>query len=64
MRFTKQGVRDLNALPSKRAGRKIKPNEWPGAYAACSHRNREENSVGLKCCDCGVYVEVWTHPDY
>lgn len=60
--FTKQGVRDLNGLPSKPRGRMVRPEDFPGAYARCSHRNTHENYMGEKCNDCGTYVRVFPDP--
>ena len=55
-RYTKQGIRDLNNLPSKPRGIRL---ELPPAENTCDHKKttREDYDVGLATCSaCG---ESW-----
>lgn len=57
MKFTKQGVRDLNTLPGKSAGKKL---EAPPKHQLCQHPTVHEDFLSgvTTCQDCG---ESWDY---
>ena len=57
MRFTKQGVRDLDTLPGKSTGVRLPPA--PKQLGPCRHplsHNRRLESGHEKCMACGAIV--------
>ena len=56
-KLTKQGVRDLNHLPSKPAGRMVRLGDWHGSHRVC--RKTEVTDYGERCTECGRYLVVF-----
>jgi hypothetical protein len=53
MKYTKQGIRDLDALPSKPTGRKL---DEPPNDAFCNHSSKKDYHGDMLCSDCG---QMW-----
>ena len=59
MKLTKQGIRDLNSLPSKPAGKKLPE---PPISVSCKHKNKTEHLYYMTCNDCGESFDVDWNP--
>lgn len=61
-KLTKQGVRDLNSLPSKPKGKIL---EEPPVAVLCKHLHTRESMMGymVVCSDCGAEWDTfkWAH---
>ena len=63
MKLTKQGVRDLDTIKSKKpAGRTL--SEMPRDAEQCKHRNKSLDHMHdvIVCCDCHeILTDYWSH---
>jgi hypothetical protein len=60
---TRQGLRDLNSIPSKSAGRRLElPPEQSGGKTCMHKRGRFDADGDFVCQSCGYQCEAWEAP--